>query len=113
MISQELINKIFNYGGITIYEDNRIYNFKDLIDSCVTCEEVELFLKEHKDVSWWTDACAAVIIEKFFDTKYEDISVSLENEILNMSTFEIYKKFLAKSKQIKLKQKISNIDKDF
>lgn len=111
MISQELINKLFNYGG---NEDNRIYNFKELIDSCVTCEEIELFLKEHKDVSWWwIEACAAVIIEKFFDTKYEDISVSLVNEILNMSTYELYKKLLAKSKQIKLKQKKANIDKDF
>lgn len=107
MISQELINKFS-----TIYEDNRIYNFKDLIDSCVTSERVELFLKEHKNV-WWLEACAAVIIEKFFDTKYEDINVNLENEILNMSTFEIYKKLLEKSKQIKLKQKITNIDKDF
>ena len=112
MISQELVKKLFNYGGITIYDDNGIYNFKDLIDSCVTTEEVVLFLKEHKNL-WWVEACAAIIMEKFFDTKYEDINESITNEILNMSTSEIYNKMLKKSKQIKLKQKIANIDKDF
>lgn len=98
MISNKLVKKLFN--------------FKDLIDSCITTEEVVLFLKEHKNF-WWIEACAAVIMEKFFDTKYEDINESITNEILNMSTSEIYNKMLKKSKQIKLKQKMANIDKDF
>lgn len=113
MISEKLVKKLFNYGGSTIYEDNNIYNFKDIIDSCITTEEIILFVKSHNNHLWWIEACAAIIMEKFFDTKYEDINESITNEILNMSTSEIYNKMLKKSKQIKLKQKIANIDKDF
>lgn len=113
MISNKLVKKLFNYGGSTIYEDNRIYNFKDLIDSCITSEEIALFMKSHNNHLWYIEACAAIIMEKFFDTKYEDINESITNEILNMSTSEIYNKMLKKSKQIKLNQKIANIDKDF
>ena len=97
---------------VHLYESNTLnstYNFRKIINDCITGEEVEKYVMQHKCRSFV--ALAEITLDKFFDIKEYDEKKYIE--IHNMPMNELYEKMLIKCKHIKMEKKLQEINEDF
>lgn len=97
---------------IHLYESNSLnstYNFRKIINDCVTGDEVSERVMQYR--SWSHVALAEIILYKFFDIKEYDEKKYIE--IHNMPINELYEKMAIKCKQIKMAKKLNTLAKDF
>lgn len=97
---------------IHLYESNSLnstYNFRKIINDCVTGDEVSKRVMQYR--CWSQVALAVIILDKFFDIKEYDEKKYIE--IHNMPINELYEKMAIKCKQIKMAKKLNTLAKDF
>ena len=97
---------------VHLYESNSLnstYNFRQIINDCITGDDVEKYVMQHK--CWSSVALANVTLDKFFDIKEYDEKKYIE--IHNMPINELYEKMAKKCKQIKMEKKLKRIQEDF
>lgn len=97
---------------IHLYESsslNSTYNFRQIINDCITIDEVSERVIQYK--CWSQVALAKIILDKFFDIKEYDEKKYIE--IHNMPMNELYEKMAIKCKQIKMEKKLKRIQEDF
>lgn len=97
---------------IHLYESNSLnstYNFRKIINDCITGDEVSERVMQYR--SWSHVALAEIILYKFFDIKEYDEKKYIK--IHNMPINELYEKMAIKCKQIKMENKLKRIQEDF
>ena len=97
---------------IHLYESsslNSTYNFRKIINDCITGDEVSERVMQYR--CWSQVALAEIILYKFFDIKEYDENKYIE--IHNMPINELYEKMAIKCKQIKMEKKLKRIQEDF
>ena len=97
---------------IHLYESNTLnstYNFRKIINDCITGDEVAKHVMQYR--TWSHVALAEITLDKFFDIKEYDEKKYIE--IHNMPINELYEKMVKKYKQIKMEMKLKRIQEDF
>ena len=102
-----VLSKIEDYcSGIRKVE----YPFVEVINDVLTAEDVKE-VQKHFDILHWNYACSLTILIKILHIKEYD--VVKYNEILEMTSSELFNKISEGIKRLKIERKIDKIQEDF
>jgi hypothetical protein len=88
---------------------NELYNFRQIIDECIS--SVEVADEAIKSKRWSNQVFSLIILDRLFGIKEYDEQKYIE--ILNMPIYELYDKMVIAGKQWKMQQKLNRLAKDF